>query len=386
MSKAVAWASLLLCVLLASCATRQLESPLPSSLLRDDLFAAPSERISAEDVFALSDAMRRYLRTEIADQVRDRGPYRGLFEALYTKGQLKLEYDASTTRNAAQAFEARAGNCLSLVIMTAAFAKELRLDVRYQSALTNAAWSRSGNLYLQSGHVNLTLGRRFVDPRTGEETSPLRIDFLPAEETRGLRTRVVTEQTVVAMYMNNRAAEALVQLRLDDAYWWAREAIAQAPLFLSASNTLGVIYLRRGALDSAERAFRYVLEREPANTPALSNLAQTLRQSGRIAESDALYRKLAQIEPHPPFHFFDLGVAAMQRGDFEAARDFFARELRRDAYYHEFHFWFGVANYRLGDLKVARKHLSLALEYSTTRKDHDVYAAKLASIRSHASR
>jgi transglutaminase-like putative cysteine protease len=55
-------------------------------------------------------------------------------QALYQPDQIRLEYDAAVTRNAAQAFEARTGNCLSLVIMTAALARELGLTVRYQSA------------------------------------------------------------------------------------------------------------------------------------------------------------------------------------------------------------------------------------------------------------
>lgn len=371
------------CAALAACAAPQ-PVRAPPTLFRDDLFAAPSERVSADDVFALSAAMRRYLRTAIADQVRDKGPYRGLFDALYSERQLKLDYDASTTRNASQAFEARAGNCLSLVLMTAAFAKELGLEVRYQSALIDDTWSRSGNLYLRSGHINVTLGRRFVDPKSGEEISPLRIDFLPPEQTRGLRTRIIREDTVVAMFLNNRAAEALVDGRVDDAYWWAREAIRRDAAFLAAYNTLGVVYLRRSALLQAERAFRHVLEREPANAPAMSNLAQVLRHLGRVAESDALYRKLAQVEPHPPFYFFDLGMAALQSGEFEAARDHFLKEVARDAYYHESHFWLGVAYYRLGDLVLARKHLNTAIEYSPTKRDHDLYSAKLASIRSRA--
>ena len=82
---------------------------------------------------ALSDAVRDYAARQMHTLLRQRGPQQGLVDALYSKGQLKLEYDSAMTRNAAQAFEARAGNCLSLVIMTAAFAKHLGLPVRYQS-------------------------------------------------------------------------------------------------------------------------------------------------------------------------------------------------------------------------------------------------------------
>jgi Tfp pilus assembly protein PilF len=371
----------LFCLSLAACAGAPLAPPQPESVLHDRLFAPPAERVSAEDVFALSDEMRRYLDTEIAAQLQSKGKYRGLFDALYSKGQLKLDYDAAITRNAAQAFAARSGNCLSLVIMTAAFARALDIEVQYQSALIEDSWSRSGNLYLRSGHVNLTLGRRIIDARTRRDDTPLKIDFLPPEEIRGLRTRVIAEQTVVGMYLNNRSAELLARGQLNDAYWWVRAAVLHSPTFLSAYNTLGVVYLRQGALAQAAQVLGYVLEREPANTSAMSNLAHVLRLQGRAAEADALAHKLAQIEPYPPFHFFNLGMAALQRGDNEAARDLFAKEVARDSYYHEFHFWLGIAHHRLGEARKARKHLQLAIENSTTRRDQDLYSGKLAWIK-----
>lgn len=373
-------AASLACALLAACATPGLErAPNPSSLLRDDLFATASNRLSGEDVFALSEAMQTYLRTTITEEIRAKGPYRGLFDALYSQGQLKLDYDASITRNAAQAFAARAGNCLSLVIMTAAFAKALGVDVQYQSVIATEKWSRSGDLYVGSGHVNLVLGRPFLDPRTREERN-WTIDFRPPEDIRGYRTRVVSEQTIVAMYLNNRAAESLVQGEVDGAYWWAREAVMRNPAFLNAYNTLGVVYMRRGHLSHAERAFRYILDREQQNLSALSNLAQVLRKTGRSTEASELAARLKRSEPYPPFHFFDLGIAAMAGGDYESARDYFSAEIGRDAYHHEFHFWLAMAYSKLGNAKSAEQHLRLAIEHGTTPAFRDSYVAALNAM------
>src|SRR5437762_4013965 len=154
---------LLLSMMLVACATAPV-APRSGQLFRDHLFAAPSERISAAEVFALSDEMKRYLSVEIAGQLRAKGAQRGLIDALYDQRQLKLEYDAEMTRNASQTFAARAGNCLSLVIMTAALAKELGLPLRYQRVLVDDSWSRSGDIYFSSSHVNLTL----VTPQLGD--------------------------------------------------------------------------------------------------------------------------------------------------------------------------------------------------------------------------
>jgi tetratricopeptide (TPR) repeat protein len=365
---------------LAACAHAPVPPP-PDDLFRGTAFPAPAERISADDVFALSDEMRQYLRTAISPHMPGKGRQAALFDALYKPGQMRLEYDATMTRNAAQAFEARAGNCLSLVILTTAFAKALDLQVSYQSAFVEDTWSRHGNLLLRSGHVNVTLGRRFMDAGTRQDSNALTIDFLPPEDLRGLRTTPIGESTVMAMYMNNRAAEALADGRLADAHGWAREAIRQEPGFLSAYNTLGVIYLRHGDREPAERVFRHVLAREPANTRAMSNLAQALDRLGRGAEAQALRQELARIEPNPPFHFFQQGLAAMRSGDFQAARDLFTKEAERDAHYHEFQFWLALAHYRLGDVAEANKHLARALDASTSRGYRDLYVAKLAWLR-----
>jgi hypothetical protein len=69
----------------------------------------------------------------------------------------------------------------------------------------------------------------------------------------------------------------------------------------------------------------------------------------------------------------------MTRGDFAAARDHFNRELRRQPYQDEVHFWAAQAHWRLGDAERAAHHLRLARDYSVTRAGHARYAAKLDS-------
>jgi tetratricopeptide (TPR) repeat protein len=372
---------LLLLALLAGC-THAPPAPGGDGLFADDRFAAPSEPIAVDDVFALDAPMRQALERDIVPLVRRRGPQHALIDALYDRGQLRLEYDAAITRNASQAYAARAGNCLSLVIMTAAFAKELGLRVRYQTVYNEESWSRAGGIQFSSGHVNLSLGARLDDSVIGgDRYQPLTIDFLPAADLRGQRVGEISETTIVAMYLNNRAAEALARGSVADAYWWIRAAIVHAPQHLNAYNTLGVVHLRNGDLDRAARAFEVVLAREPDNTTALSNLERVHSRAGRDDEARRLRARLAAIEPHPPFHYFDQGVAAMQAGDYRQAKALFEKEIARKADYHEFHFWLGLAHAYLGELPQARKEIALAIESSTQGGHREIYAAKLDRLR-----
>lgn len=367
-------ASLCLCLWLGACASTPGRGASPD-LFQDSLFARPAERISAGDVFAPSEAMQRFLATEIAPQRQAKGSQRALFEALYGRGRLRLDYDASTTRNAAEAFESKSGNCLSLVLLTAAFAKQLDLPVRYQNVYGKEAWSRSDRLNVLNEHVNLVLL-----PRRPAEGPGMTIDFIPVEP-ESQRTRALTEANILAMYMNNRAVESLAGRDLDRAYWWARAAIAEDGRSLAAYNTLGVIYKTHGDLQAAERVYRWILAVEPDNVITLGNLVALLEVQGRNEEAGKVSAALAKIQPTPPFHFFDLGTAAMGRGDFAQAKAMFAREVQRDAYYDKFHFWLGMAYYGLGDTDRATAELAIAVENSATAGDRAFYAGKLARIK-----
>lgn len=365
---------------LAGCAVEPVAPP-GTGVFVDAAFRPPSVRIDAEAALALSPAMQRFAETEMASEIRNKGLRDGLIDALYTKGRLQLDYDSETTRTAAEAFDARRGNCMSLVLMTAAFARHLNLPVRFNSVYLEESWTRANGIFFVAGHVNISLSRPLATSSRVTvygEPELLTIDFLPPEQARGHRSRPVAESTILAMFLNNRAAEALTVGKVDDAYWWARAAIMTDSRWLAAYNTLAVLYRRKGLYQNAESTLRLVLDREPLNVQAMSNLVLVLSDVGRQQEAQLYANQLAQIQPVPPYKFFDEGVAAMKAGQYAAARQLFRKEVARDAYVPEFHFWLGLANFGLGDVPGARGEIAKALENSATSKDREMYGAKLA--------
>ena len=372
-------AALFLGVVLAGCATRP---PMPpaADLFHDDAFAAPATPIDPGAALASSPAMKRYLASKLVGRWQSGDRRRQLIDALY-RGDLKLEYDAAITRTASEAFDARSGNCMALVLMTAAFAKELGLTVHYQVVLGEEAWDRSDNLYIAIGHVNLLLEDNVPRLAAAFVERPLVVDFLPPRDAQVFDTREVDEHTVVAMYMNNRAVESLTQGQVDAAYWWAREAIRTDPELLSAYVTLGVVYRRQHLPEWSEAALRRVADREPDNLSAMSNRVLALRDLGRNAEAALLSRRLAELDPHPPFSYFRQGMAAFREGRYEAARRLFTKEVDRAPYHHEFEYWLAVTYMQLNDAERATVHLKRAMDVSTTRKDHDLYAGKLDRLK-----
>ena len=376
---------------LVGCAQVSVMPAPPTALFHDDWFAPPDAPVpTAQDLFRMSPEMLAYAARELG-RARNRShdtttdQRRTLIHALYSTQRMQLQYDASRTRDAAQAFAARAGNCLSLVIMTAAFAKHLDLPVAYQAVEAPAFYSRHGGLTLASHHVNLVLAT--PSPRgpsariVSRELEALTVDFLPQDEVRGQRTSPLLEATIVAMFLNNRAVELLAAQQLDAAYAHARAALQHDPGFAATANTLGVIYLHRDQLAAAVAAFAHVLQIEPDNLSALSNQARVLARLGRTAEAGRLTLHLARLQPLAPFQQLQEGREAMRLGDFARARDLFEQELRLQPYQEEAHFWAAQAYWQLGDRERTARHLARAAEYSTTRSGQDRYAAKLAHLR-----
>ncbi|WP_229467444.1 tetratricopeptide repeat protein [Massilia sp. Mn16-1_5] len=373
-----------LLVLLSGCA--QLGSPVSdtkvAALLKDAAFAPSTQAVDADDLFTLSPAMQRHVRSpQFQATLREHGPVMGLLHALYDPRDLKLDYDATYTGTASETYAARKGNCLSLVIMTAAFARELGMTVRYQEVKVEETWNRERATYLVSSHVNLSLApsaRRFHDQ---DPESMLTIDFIPELGASRNRVTFLDETEIIALYMNNRAAEELVLGNNAQAYWWARAALLKNPELASAYNTLAVIYQRSGQPLMAEQVFRVALEREPDSLIVMQNLAPVLAANGKQAEAEAMTQRVARLYPAPPYHYFEQGMKAYQAGKFEQARKLFAREVARAPYNDEFHFWLGLANLQLGELTTAEKQLTLARENSVRSDTRERYAAKLAHLR-----
>ncbi|MGH8146943.1 MAG: tetratricopeptide repeat protein [Rhodanobacteraceae bacterium] len=348
-------------------------------LFRDQLFKPPVEPIDSRAIFAVDASMRRFLAEAIIPQSHHKDPRLALLDAL--RGKLRISYDSDMTRTASQTFAAREGNCLSLVIMAAALARQLDIPVTFQQVYDLSTWSRNAGFAILSGHVNLVLGPRMARAALYQHgATPMIVDFMPPKQAAEAVSRPIAEQTIVAMYLNNRAAEVMVGGDLDRAYWYARAALEADPGSAVAANTLGVIYLQRNHRALAERALRYALQRDPDSIPALTNLSGLLAAEGHATEALQLAQRLARIQRHPPFQFYDRGMDAMQAGQYAEAARLFEKALSQRPYDVPSHFELAVAAMHLGDIRRARKQLELAEKNATTPQSRAIYAAKLRHL------
>ncbi|MDT7837719.1 tetratricopeptide repeat protein [Aquabacterium sp. OR-4] len=394
--------------------------------LAEARFAGPAQAPDAAAVMGLSPAMRSYLDHEFAARrVGRRGTVAELSQAMFARGALRLEYDTERTRTAAEAFDERAGNCLSLVLMAATLAQQLGLEVRFNEALVEAQWRREGDLVLRSGHVNLTLSPR--ERRDGWYSSSdgeaVTVDFMPPEQLRGMRLRPISQARVLAMFFNNRAAEQLATLSaaaggsrpagpdgaggpaaaaawpgpaaatpasgaLAEAFWLVREALRLDPGFEAAHNTLGVVYQRAGFEALAGQVFEALLAQRPDDASVLGNLAMLRSGQGRLAEAAALRARRDALDAWVPGADRDRGMLALRRGQLDDARLLFEQEIARSGATPELQWWLAQVRWRQGQTRLAEQALQQALLLAERGQlpapEQARYAGKLAWLKAQA--
>jgi Tfp pilus assembly protein PilF len=352
----------------------------------DDAAYGPALAVpTREDIFALTPAMHEWLRRQGLASAAARGRPRPLIDALHEQGRLRIEYDGSRTRTAAEAFEAGTGNCLSLVVLTSALAERLGLAVRYQDMETQI-WERheGPGLDLRIGHVNVLLGppdsaMRLMGP--GSVATWLMVDFLSTPGARPHAGQPIEKARLVAMLLNNRAGEALLAGDLRAAYWHVRAALAEDAQFAHAWNTLGVIHSRSGQLQRAEAALRLALIHDPRHDAAMGNLSGLLAALGRMGEAQEWAARQLLHLPEHPMALFGAGLRALNAGDLAQARRLLERALPLSGGTHELHFALARTYAALGDAARTRRHLALAQEMGPTPQARERYAAKLETLR-----
>lgn len=376
-----ACAGVLAVVVVGACAgVAPLHGP-PASVLEGRPFGDPVAPLTRQEIFTLSPQMRRWLAVDAAAALHSRGPQRGLFDALFGHGRLRLDYDGARTRTAAEAFADRAGNCLSLVVLTAAFARELGLEVRFQEIEGAQAWERRSTIDFAIGHVNLAIGRVVSLQGLGlHSESWMTVDFEPVPEGGHALVTVVDESRIVAMVHNNRAAEALASGRLAEAFAHARAAVTVDPEFAHAYNTLGVVWRQQGDLDRAQAALQHAVAIDVRHVGAMANLAGLYEARGAAGDAQAWRERARRVMPREPLREFDEGLRALAAGDARAARQRLERARRQGVVGHELHFALARSHSMLGDQEQARAHLEQAHELSHDPQRRALYAAKIAGL------
>lgn len=146
---------------------------------------------------------------------------------------------------------------------------------------------------------------------------------------------------------------------LDRCLHHAELAVQLDPFEAEAHRVMGGVHLTRGEHDLSAHHFRQALRVHPGNAHVLAHAARYHAYVGDNEDAVSLVNRARQLNPlHPAWYWQHLGLAAFGQGEFENAARMFSR-LPAPVFYDRL--YLSAANAHLGELRVAERHLKLAI-------------------------
>lgn len=320
-----------------------------------------------------------FLNFYLAQENAQTPAHRRLYHYLERRMDSFTYYGATYT--ASEVVENGAGNCLSLAILTSAYARLAGIEVEYLGVTTNPVYLKRDTFGLISNHVRTRLYDPDFQPEEGvfyARRPSLVVDYFPT--ANDWQKGAVSHSAFMGMYYRNLAAEALTTGQPGRAGWLVTKALEWDPHNGDNINLLAVIYRNMGLPALSESSYRFGLETEPDHLDLLSNYRILLRRQGREEEAAQLTKRIEQSGDPSPFRWLSLGDQSFRSGDYPRALRYYDTAIERAPYLHHGYAGRGKTLFKLGRKGEAKQALSLALQHTHEDEQEDLYRAKLAIL------
>jgi Flp pilus assembly protein TadD len=235
------------------------------------------------------------------------------------KKGLGFTYQPRPTLTAAQAVEARAGNCLSLVNLVVSIARSAGIDAEYVEVEDFETFYRHQRTIVRTTHV---IGGVEISGRMTY------IDFLPRRPKPYRRLRIISDRRAAALFYNALAAEAVLSEDLELAEQLFQDAFAVDNDAADTWNNYAILQRRRGELEAAIHSLERAHQLEPRSLPPIENLAGMYRRAGQLDEA-ARYEEMARKEKTKnPYFLLQQALDDLRDGNLEEAEKQLQRARR----------------------------------------------------------
>jgi len=348
-------------------------------VLNYDLFdVMPQQEKISDDIFYLTTEQK----TEVLTQVNKRTALgEPTHEALSKVLQSRLGSFTyyGETYNAEEANRLNKGNCMSLAVLTGAFAELIGLDYSFRELTTLPIFDKQNNLILSSSHVQSILyDDRFLpeDDVIYFSKPSIIIDYFP--DNNDLKGRRISKSAFISMYYKNLAADALINEQLGEAFYLAEKAYQYDRSNIAVINLLGVIHRRAGDNRTAENIYKAGMAVDSSHLILMSNYMVLLNSEQRFAEAKRVEKRIDLLDDPNPYQWLEQAYAAKNN---RKAALYFQKALKKAPYLHQAYMGLYQIHLAEGKNLQAKKMLNKALEWSYEIEERKLYKYKLYSLR-----
>lgn len=291
-------------------------------------------------------------------------------------------YDGETL-TANQALIKQQGNCVSLAILTQAYASLAGIDTTFLEVSTYPIFKKQHDLMLVSSHFSTKL---FAPKQQNEQQDKnwiqiIRagtvVDYFPEQSTFFIGN--AKYQDLVSKYYSNLASEALLNNDYDLSFSLIQQAIKVTPYDPDVINFLAVLHRRVGDVNTAKHIFEFALEHNLVN----SNLIASYRVLAIQLNDQMLVKKLElklEETAATPFDYLEIANREIYYQNFNKAEKIIFGVIDKYSYLPEPYFALSKVYYLKGDNKTAAEYLQQAINKSDSQEKTGMYQAKLKSL------
>lgn len=284
---------------------------------------------------------------------------------------LGMTYQHDASHTVEQAWRTRKANCLGFTLLVVALAREAGFDAYGQEIDRAFSWSQQGDTIFQYNHINAGI-RAGQDRYTVDVASDSVIAARPPKQ--------IADKRLLAIYYSNRAVELLAAGRRDLASAYIEASLQQDDGHASTWNNAGVIQLREGDKQTAERDYVHALRLDPEHGAALANLYALYQHAGDQARAEQYRRRIEHARLRDPYHHFMRAQDYEKRGEYRQAIRQYRSAIRLLGSEHRFHFGLARAYLLAGEPARAGDALKRAHALSDGAA-RNRYQAKLEALR-----
>ncbi|HKL50328.1 MAG TPA: tetratricopeptide repeat protein [Wenzhouxiangellaceae bacterium] len=288
------------------------------------------------------------------------------------------------TLSASTTIDTRSGNCMSLALVTTAFARLADVEIGWQLADADPVYSSEGSVIYSAEHIQTRLYRPefSLNSHSFAFGRPyLLVDYYtdnaPSSGT------ALSEFEMIALVYQNLAVEALAEGRLDESFWHLRAALEYDPVNSNLYNALAVVHRRAGDARTAEALYRFALDEFGDRLIILRNYRKLLLANNRIEDADRVERRIMVLPDPDPYPLLGLGDEAADQGKPDVALAYYRRAAEVAPYLHEVYLKMAQIHTQRGDLKRAERALRKARDHAWADSDQQRYQAKLTALGEH---
>ncbi|MBV2127622.1 tetratricopeptide repeat protein [Arsukibacterium indicum] len=353
-------------------------------LLDDASFSGETYPVeTATQIFQLPDATKTQLNRLSASHQDLAARSKAILHYILAYAGDSLTYQHGATKTVSETLATGRANCLSLSLLTYSIAREVGIDAVFQDVTIPEYWSSSTTQTWLNGHINLKLLQNgHLNQSSGKVllSSNIIVDFDSSIARKRFPAKIISSKRAIAMFYNNKAAEALDQSNAAQAYRYYQAAIATDPDFADTWSNLAVLYRLHNYHRLAEQTYHHSLALDPNSNNTLSNLAVLYRRNGNIDAAAKLEQRVYNKRKTNPWYFIMLGNEAIKTNNQREAIAFFQQALALDNNTHEA--WFGLASsyFALNNNIKASQYLERAQRAATLLPDKERYQHKLSAL------